>query len=170
MTSTPVEFPAEWVLATADMGDARIHPALQDLLRLIRVEFDMDVAFLAEFVEGRRVFREIDVSEGFDLFACGDSHALEDSLCQRIVDGRIPRIVQDMRAWRVLHELPDVIAPVGAHAGVPVLRRDGSVYGTLCCLSFGARMALGEVQLQRLEMSAQIAARMLDEADRGVGP
>ena len=165
MTSSVDEFPDELMVATADIADARIHPAMQELLRLIRVEFNMDVAFLAEFVGDRRVFRDIDGSEDFDLFASGDSHGLEESLCQRVVDGRMPRIVQDMRAWRALQQSPDLAAPLGSHAGVPVFRHDGSVYGTLCCFSFGPRTTLGEVELQRLEMSAQIAARLLDDAD-----
>ena len=155
----------ELLIATADMGDARIDAGLQDLLRLIRRELAMDVAFLAEFVDGRRVFRQVDAGQGLGIVAPGDSHALEDSLCQRIVDGRIPRDIGDLDAVRARQVLPQTSASLAAHIGVPVRLRDGTVYGTLCCFSFAKHTGLGEMHLQRLQMSAHLAAQLLDEAE-----
>ena len=60
--------------------------------------------------------------------------------------------------------MPPAASGIGAHAGVPVLRKDGTLYGTLCCFSFSPQMDLDDVKLRRLEMSALMAGRLLDEA------
>lgn len=170
--AVPVRAPAseptdvtEHLIATADRTDRRLDGAMQDLLRLIRRELRMEVAFIAEFVDGRRVFRAVDADAGIDAVVPGDSHPLEESLCQRLVDGRIPRLIPDMNAVRTTQLLPDASASLAAHAGVPVRLSDGTVYGTLCCFSFSPHESLGAVQLQRLEMSAQLAANLLDESE-----
>lgn len=159
----------ELLVTTAESSDARIDGAMQDLLRLIRRELQMDVAFLAEFVDGRRVFRQVDASPGVNNLAPGDSHTLEESLCQRLVDGRIPRVIGDLDTVRANQTLPASSASLAAHMGVPVRMRDGTVYGTLCCFSFSKHSGLGDVQLRRLEMSADLARQLLEQAE-GRGP
>ena len=157
---------SDLLIATPDLADARIDEALQDLLRLIRSELQMDVAFVAEFVEGRRVFRHVDATDGpiGDLVQPGDSHPLNESLCQRVVDGSVPMIMSDVQALRLQLALPVAIGAMGAHAGVPVRLKDGSIYGTLCCFSMAPDSRLDALKLKRLEMSASIVARLLDAA------
>ena len=44
------------------------------------------------------------------------------------------------------------------------------LYGMLCCFSFDPDPTVGERHLKRLEMSARLAARLLDEAAGNAPP
>ena len=46
----------------------------------------------------------------------------------------------------------------------PVQLEDGTLFGTLCCFSFEPRPQLGELELKRLQMSARLTARLMDES------
>lgn len=126
----------------------------------------MDVVFVSEFVDGRRVFRRVETApERPPLIAAHESAPLEQTFCQRVVDGRLPGLVQDVTKLPSFDQLPATPFPVGAHLSVPIVLNDGRVYGTLCCFSSGANATLAQRDLKKLEMSALLAARRID-ADR----
>lgn len=152
-------------VATGASGGARIDFAMSRLLHLIREELDMDVAFVSEFVDGQRVLRYVDAGPGAEMVEPGLSQPREDSLCQRVVDGRLPSLIPDLPELRKTMDLPVFPISIGAHLSVPVQRRDGRIYGALCCFSFDPDPSVGERHLRRLEMSARLAARLLDEAE-----
>lgn len=151
------------VVATADRSDPELDGAVRQLLRLLRDELKMDVVFVAEFVDGYRVFRRIDAAAEQQVIQEGDSHLLEQSYCQRMVDGRLPAIVPDVTARAEFAELPNYDFPIGAYIGVPVRLQDGSTYGTLCGFSFSPKESLGPRDLRRMEMSAELTGRLIDE-------
>jgi GAF domain-containing protein len=110
--------------------------AIRALLSNLRAHLGMEVAFISEFRDGQRVFRYVDSDwpENPVIEGCGDP--LEESYCQRVVDGRLPQVIQDAQ------ELPEAAAipatrtlPVGAHISVPIRTGDGRVYGTFCAFS-----------------------------------
>lgn len=152
-------------ITTSRGGPDATDRTVGSLLRLLRNDLQMDVAFVAEFIDGQRVFRYVDTLPDRRLIEPGQSHALEESLCQRIVDGRAPALINDVVALQRIGALPVLPAPITSHIGVPVRLQDGQVYGTLCCFSLGATTAHGELALKRLQMSAEIVARLLDEAN-----
>ena len=50
----------------------------------------MNIAFVVEFVDGRKVYRELDRADDARVgVKPGDSASLETTLCQRVVDGRL---------------------------------------------------------------------------------
>ncbi|CAN5921073.1 hypothetical protein BH11PSE13_BH11PSE13_34740 [soil metagenome] len=155
------------LIATGEHRQPLVDEAVSRLLRLIREDLKMDVAFVAEFVDGHRVFRYVDAAPRADMLLPGMSHPLEDSLCQRVVDGRIAGVVNDVPALSKTQTLPIFPISIGAHIGVPVQRPDGSIYGTLCCFNFEPDSELGERHIKRLEMSARLAGRLLDETEGG---
>ncbi|MDB5829821.1 MAG: hypothetical protein JWQ73_4041 [Variovorax sp.] len=155
------------LVATGEHRQPLVDEAVNRLLRLIRDDLHMDVAFVAEFVDGHRVFRYVDAGPGGDMVLPGMSNPLEDSLCQRVIDGRIAGVINDVPHLRKTKTLPDFPIAIGAHIGVPVQRLDGSIYGTLCCFNFEPDSALGERHIKRLEMSARLAGRLLDETEGG---
>ncbi len=53
--------PGEILAATADGDDHRVEPVVQRLLVEIRRRLNMDVVFVSEFRDGRRVFRHVEV-------------------------------------------------------------------------------------------------------------
>lgn len=160
----------ELLVATGDLREPRIDSAINRLLRLMREELEMDVAFVAEFIEGERVMRYVDVGPGVEGVVPGLSHPMDETLCQRVIDGRLPQVVPNLLKLRETMVLPTFDVDIGAHLSVPVQRRDGRIYGTLCCFSFDPDPSLGERHRKRLEMSARLAARLLDEIEGAAPP
>lgn len=138
---------------------------LQGLLRTIRTHLDMDVAFVSEFTEGRRYFRHVDALKPDAPVRVGDSDPLEDSYCQRVIDGRLPQLIQDAQRIPAARELPVTAAlPVGAHLSVPLVLKDGSTYGTFCCFSSAANESLNERDLKMMRVFADMASAQIDRS------
>ena len=152
------------VVATADGSDLQIDSAVNEVLRLVRDHLQMDVAFVSQFESGRRVFRYVEQDESNPLLSVGAADPLEQSFCQRVIDGRLPQLVHDVARLPGFGELPATTFPIGAHLSTPIVLRDGAVYGTLCCFSFAPNEALTQRDLGRLRMAARMAAGLIDKA------
>jgi hypothetical protein len=92
---------------------------VRQVLRMLRERLDMDVVFVSEFIDGKRVFRFVNTREGAPQIKPGESNPLEESVCQRIVDGRVPELVQDLGAIPA-DRLPAMPFRVGAHLSTPI--------------------------------------------------
>ncbi len=154
---------SELLVATADDCDVMIDGAIPEVLRLLREHLRMDVAFVSEFVNGRRVFRRVDAAAGKQVIETGGSAPLESSFCHYVVSGRLPRLVKEVARLPQAAELPPTPFPVGAHLSTPVVLNDGRIYGTLCCFSFAPNEELVERDLRKLEISARLAAQKIDQ-------
>jgi hypothetical protein len=135
------------------------------LLRMVREQLRLEVVFVGEFVDGNRVFRQVSCRAADAIIRPGDFHPLEESICQRIVDGRMPCLTPDVTRVRAANGLPDYYHGMGAHIGVPVRFSDGSLYGVLCGFSFEPSAELDERDVKRLEMAASATARLLAQAE-----
>ena len=133
---------------------------LDDLLRNMRQLLDMDIAFVSEFVGEQRVFRHIDTTpESADLLAVGQSGSLALSYCKRVVDGRFSNAIPDTSKSSEAMTLPSTAAmKIAAYISVPVVLRDGEVFGTLCCISHTPRSALGNLQIDALRKVAEMVS------------
>lgn len=122
----------------------------------------MDVAFVTEVCGDRLKFRAAEGdTESFGLEA-GGSMPLEESYCKRVIDGRLPNAVPDAEAEERTSDL-DVTreAEIGAYAGFPLRLSDGSVYGTLCCLSHAPDPWLRDRDLRLMgELARDLTARL----------
>lgn len=158
------ELRLRFVAATADGSSHDRLATLSALLRKVREQLRMDVVFVSQFIGGRRVFRFVDRAPGEpDAVKPGGSDPLEESYCQRVADGRLPSVVRDARQHPESAQLPATHAMgVGAHLSVPVVLRDGSVYGTLCCFSHEAMNWLAERDADTMRSIANLIARRID--------
>ena len=154
---------SELLVATADSGDALINSSVQEVLQLLRERLKMDVVFVSEFVNGQRVFRQLDSRLGRNGPKVGDSDPLEETFCQAVVDGRMPGMVPDVEVLRTQVELPPTGKGIGAFLSTPIVMKDGSVYGTLCCFSMSPNPSLKERDLQNLKFSAKLTAQKIEE-------
>jgi len=155
---------SELMIATADGGDEALDQAVPEVLRLLRQRLGMDVVFVSEFVDGQRVFRFVDRSPDAPPLAVGDGNPLEESFCQRIVDGRLPEAIPDVSALPPSLGLPPIPFTVGAHLSTPIVLSDGSVYGTLCCFSRRPDDDLRQQDLSTLRLCARLVARKMELA------
>jgi hypothetical protein len=88
----------------------------------------MDVAFISELRDGRRVFRYVDAARENASVQIGASDPIEDTYCQRVIDGRLPEVILDAAEVSAASALPFTRGSAGRVASVradPALRRQG---------------------------------------------
>jgi hypothetical protein len=155
---------ADLLVATADGADAAVDGQVQEVLKLLREKLDMDVVFVSRFEHGRRTILRVEHRPGWTVITPGQSDPLEESWCQRVVDGRLPNLVQDARPYIRAGTAPAPNFPVGTHLSTPVAATDGSTFGTLCCFSFLPKSGVGGQDLKRLEYAAQLLTARLQKS------
>jgi len=161
---------SELLVATADSSDPLVDDSVSELLRAMRQRMEMDVVFVSEFIDGQRMFRFVDAAPGAPAIEAGGSSPAEESVCQRVVEGRVPELVQNLSALAA--SSPDVPAlpfQIGAHLSTPIVLRNRRVYGTLCCFSAAPRPDLVQADLDKLKLCATLVARKVDlNQSRGI--
>ena len=142
------------------------HPesiAVPDILHAIRKHLDMEVAFVAEFVDGYRIFRYVDSAWTDSPVHVGEAHPLDSTYCQHIVDKSLPELIQNAQkklvaaAMRITADVP-----IGAHMSIPLVLEDGSLYGTFCCFRRSADYSLNSRDLSLMRTFAELAAKIID--------
>jgi EAL domain-containing protein (putative c-di-GMP-specific phosphodiesterase class I) len=137
---------------------------MNSALRAIRAHLGMEVAFVSEFADGRRIFRHVDSTNPDLPVNQGGSGPLEESYCQRVVDGRLPELIRDATKVSAALELPVTTAlPVGAHLSVPIELANGRIYGTLCCFSTTPNLSLNDRDLAMMRIFAQLMGEQIEE-------
>ena len=161
---------SELLVATADSSDPLLDDSVSNLLHTMRARMAMDVVFVSEFIDGRRMFRYVDRAPGTPAIDAGGSNPVEESVCQRVVEGRVPELVQDLAKVDMRQaDLPELPFQIGAHLSTPIVLKNRSVYGTLCCFSAAPRPDLVQDDLDKLRMVAQLVARKVElNQSRGV--
>ena len=152
---------SELLAATSDSFDPDLDARISDVLRGLREQLDMDVVFVSEFLDGERVFRFVDGESEIGVHV-GDSAPLEQSYCQRIVEGRAPELMTNASAVAEAHQLPPTPVPIGAHLSTPVVLSDGRIFGTVCCFSGQPNPGLQMLDLSRLKGCARLVARKVE--------
>ncbi len=140
------------------------HEIVMETLRSVRTLLGMEVAFISEFRDGRRIFRYVDSQEGAVPICVGASDPLEESYCQRVVDGRLPELIRDATQIPEALSLPATTAlPVGAHLSVPIRFSDGRIYGTFCCFSTSPENTLNERDIRAMRLFADVTGKVLEQ-------
>lgn len=149
-------------LAPSNIGQPHGN-SVPDILHAVREHLKMEVAFVSEFTQGQRMFRYVDSSWAKSPVQVGAGGPLEESYCQRVVDGRLPELINDAQTNATAAELEATFAvPVGAHMSVPIRLSDGSIYGTFCCFSRSADTSLNLRDLNLMRVFAELAGKMID--------
>jgi GAF domain-containing protein len=134
--------------------DGQVRAALAMACR----ELDADAALLSEIRGGKEHVRWGAGEEGY----VGTSVALEDTFCQRLLDGRIGSVVADATLEASVDALPQVRdGSIRAYIGVPIDIPDARAY-VLCCLAREARPDLGEADLRFLQGVAESLRPLLE--------
>jgi GAF domain-containing protein len=113
-------------------------------LQIAREQLRVDAVLVTEIADGRETVRQVVQDGAFPAFTAGLSVPLEDTICRRLLEGRIGNLVGDLSADPELRDLPIVHDNgVGAYLGVPLTAADARLY-LLCCLDREARPDLGD--------------------------
>lgn len=133
------------------------------ILDAVRRHLGMEIAFAARYVDGRRQFTHIRTDLPVPS-APGDSEPNEVTFCHHILEGRLPELIRNAADFPLARSLPITDAlPVGAHMDVPLRMRDGSIYGSFCCLRRTPDYTLTDRDLATLRAFADLAAVQIEE-------
>ncbi len=154
---------SDLLVATAQHCDPLLDASVSKALRLLRQMLKVDAVFVAELIDGARVTR-VGETTGAMPMNVGEVIPLERTYCRLVLEGRLPEFVLDVTALAEDVAPPDLLPGLRGHLMTQIVRRDGSVYGTLCCLSASPLEVERERALTNLRRSAQFVADALDAA------
>jgi GAF domain-containing protein len=140
---------------------------LDQLLRMTRNLLDTDVALLTEIRDGRETALRVEGTwHGRGSFQDA-SLTLENTFCQRMLDGRIGNFVSDAANDDRVSDLA-MARHLGVRAwlGVPIEMSDMRLY-VLCCLASESRPSIGEREVRLL---AGLAESVRAELEAGTYP
>ncbi|MDM0076846.1 hypothetical protein QTH90_20725 [Variovorax sp. J2P1-59] len=132
---------SDLLIATPDLCDPLLDPAVYQVLRLLREQHAMEAAFACEVNDGQRVSHRMQPSHRAQ-FIDEQAEPLELAFCKQVLSVRVP---------------------AGCYLSAPVMLASGAMYGTFYSSSFNPDPAIEARDLKKLEMAAQLAARLIDE-------
>ena len=136
--------------------------AIERILSLARAALDMDMALLGAFDGDFVVEAVAGDNEWFDL-EVGMRLPVEQTYCKRMTQGELPHLIHDAAGDERTADLPLTReAGIGAYIGAPIRLWDGTLYGTLCCLSRAAEPSLNDRDVRFLRVLAEIVADQID--------
>lgn len=151
-------------------GNANYHAAhsqegiVYEALHSVRTLLGMEVAFVSEFRDGRRIFRYVDCNRQFSPIQVGGSDPVEETYCQRILDGRLPELLEDVVLNQEANSLPITAdLGIGVYLGVPIRFSNGALYGTFCCFSGRTAEVPNDHHLTTLRLFAEFVGRILEK-------
>lgn len=154
---------SELFVATNDDADAMIPGSVQEVLKMVLEKLKMDVVFVSEFIGTQRIVRQVESIDAASGVIAGQIDLLEATWCQRIVDGRLPQIMNNVPRLAETLEIPPTDLKIGSHLATPIILSDGRVYGTFCCFSTRVDEKLVERDLKNLQLAAKFAAEKLEK-------
>ena len=131
---------SDLLIATPDFCDPLIDTGVHQVLKLLREQQGMDAAFACEMVDGQRVARRSQMTLRAQ-FIDEQAEPLEMAFCRQVLNARVP---------------------AGCYLSAPVVV-NGGIYGTLYSFSYSPDPAVEARDLKKLEMAAQLAARLISE-------
>ncbi|MES2443140.1 MAG: EAL domain-containing protein [Pseudomonadota bacterium] len=149
---------AGFLTAGAPQGRSQIDA----ILEAVRVHLGMEIAYTSRYVGDQRQFTHI--SSDLQLPAKpGDCEPLDQGLCYYVLQGRLPELINNAGDYALAQSVPIVQAlPVGAHLNVPLRYKDGSIYGSFCCLSRAADHTLTQRDLSTMRVFADLAMDQIE--------
>jgi EAL domain-containing protein (putative c-di-GMP-specific phosphodiesterase class I) len=136
--------------------------AIERILSLARAALDMDVAIVGSFEEDF-VVQAVDGEHEWFGIERGQHVPHGQTYCRRMIEGELPHLVCDAANDERTADLPITReAGIGAYVGVPIRLWDGSLYGTLCCLSRSAEPSLNQRDVRFMRVLAEVVADQLD--------
>ncbi|MGS2721482.1 sensor domain-containing phosphodiesterase [Paraglaciecola aestuariivivens] len=147
----------------SEASTENINEYLAKILSVIRKHLKMDVAFIAEFKNGNRVFKFVDSTSHSSCIAVNDADPLEQSYCKKIVDKDLPNVIPNTLKNPITKNMAVTQAlSIGSYMGVPICLSNGVTYGTFCCFKHQADNSLNDRDLSFMSAIADIAREVIE--------
>ena len=145
---------------------ASVESKLLRLVHLVRKHLNMQVAFIAKFENGRRIFQSIDSSLQQCPISIGQYDLEEDTYCRKIADNNLDPIINDTNKNDITKNMGVTKAlNIGSYIGLPIILSSGKVYGTFCCFSDKHDDSLNDRDISYLGLIAEIAGELIEERE-----
>jgi EAL domain-containing protein (putative c-di-GMP-specific phosphodiesterase class I) len=135
---------------------------IAELLQTARKSLRLSVAFLSR-LDGTTQHLEVVESSIPFLFQEGYQQRQEATLCQAILDEKLPPVIPDLTAFPDAMQLPAARLPrIRSYVSVPVVLSDGSLYGTFCAAGLGTDQDLSTRDRALMDVLASAASVIIE--------
>ncbi len=132
-----------------------------ELLRTAKSSLGLSLTFLTR-MDGVTQHLEV-VESSIPLFHDGQSQPQATSLCQAILEGKLPSVIPNVAKLPEAKRLPAARFPrIRSYVSVPVSLSDGTLYGTFCAAGFTADKELSKRDRALMEVLASAAATIIE--------
>jgi EAL domain-containing protein (putative c-di-GMP-specific phosphodiesterase class I) len=135
---------------------------IADLLRTAKKSLRLSVAFLTR-MDGTTQHLEVVESSIPMLFQEGVTQVQETSLCQAILDKKLPAVIPNLKDFPEAMKLPAARLPrIRSYVSVPVTLSDGTLYGTFCAAGLTADKELTKRDKSLMDVLASAASVIVE--------
>jgi EAL domain-containing protein (putative c-di-GMP-specific phosphodiesterase class I) len=132
-----------------------------ELLRTAKNSLGLSLTFLTR-LDGETQHLEV-VESSIPFFHDGQTQPQATSLCQAILDGKLPSVIPNVAKLPEAKRLPAARFPrIRSYISVPVSLSDGTLYGTFCAAGFTADNDLTKRDRALMEVLASAAATIIE--------
>ncbi len=140
---------------------SEVEQQVADLLCTAKDALGLSLTFLSR-LDGVTQHLEV-VESSFPVFRDGQTQPQATSLCQAILDGKLPSVIPNVAKLPEAKRLPAARFPrIRSFVSVPVRLSDGSLYGTFCAAGFTADRELAKRDRALMEVLARAAATVIE--------
>jgi EAL domain-containing protein (putative c-di-GMP-specific phosphodiesterase class I) len=137
-----------------------------DLLLTAKKSLHLSVAFLTR-MDGTTQHLEVVESSVPFLFKEGVTQRQDTTLCQAIIDKKLPAVMPNLKDFPFAMTLPASRMPrIRSYVSVPVVLSDGTTYGTFCAAGLTSDKALTKRDQALMDVLAQAASVILEPGVR----
>ena len=135
---------------------------IADLLHTARKSLRLSVAFLSRLDGTTQHLEVVDTSVPF-LFQEGYQQKQENTLCQAVIDKKLPQVITNLTDFPEAMKLPAARIPrLRSYVSVPVTLSDGSLYGTFCAAGLTSDKDLTKRDKALMDVLASAAAVIIE--------
>jgi EAL domain-containing protein (putative c-di-GMP-specific phosphodiesterase class I) len=140
---------------------------LDRLVQTVRVQMNMEVAFISRIEGDEFEFRNVAISGSDVDVAAGVVIPLGATHCQLVVESDGPVLLADAATdERSAHLVSTTVVGARSYIGVPVRLADGNLYGTLCCMSSEPSKTLSDRDIRFMSVLADVVASEIEFHER----
>ena len=137
-----------------------------DLLLIAKKSLGLSVSFLSR-LDGTTQHLEVVESSVPFLFQEGNKQVQATSLCQAILEKKLPAVIPDLKAFPAAMKLPAARLPhIRSYVSAPVVLSDGTLYGTFCAAGLTSDKDLTKRDKSLMDVLAHAAAVIIEPGVR----
>jgi EAL domain-containing protein (putative c-di-GMP-specific phosphodiesterase class I) len=149
-----------WNIVARERSDAE--QQIADLLQTAKKSLRLSVAFLSR-LDGTTQHLEVVESSVPFLFQEGYQQKQEVTLCQAILDKKLPQVIPNLKDHPEAMKLPAARMPrLRSYVSVPVVLSDGSLYGTFCAAGLTSDKDLTKRDKALMDVLASAASVIIE--------